>query len=706
MALRAGCLTAIPLVLFLFSILDENTALWSAVAILYISLSDVGGAFRRRVLALFITLVSTTVMAGIGAVIINIHWLLPIAMFSIAFVCSFLVLWNESAASVGVWALFAFLTSVGIPVGSEGAIARIEIWFISGFLAFAISAIVWSFKPHGMIGAALEQLYTHLSMLTQELDQEKRKIKRRQLLSLQTETLGLVEQIRRQHDELSQAQARYLFLYRRFLALMSIALAVDEQRSKRTTLKTCEVVGDKLDRLAALIGAELNCVVSGKLTLTGVEEALREATETAQAEAMQYRGDMPQFGELLVSAAELDYLEQMLDELQLIQSAFNNSDEHPASDRQPESMRDQVAYAADNLHRDSFAFRHAMRVAAATSLSTVIYTWFIPDPQGIGRYLQENHYWMTLTIVVIMVPHYSALFRRLGERLIGTIAGSLVAIAVIWWVRSPEVLTVLLLPLGVLAFYFFRIRYWVFVFFITLWVLLLLNIGSPGHEDEVAARMLNTFAGAIIAYLAGTFILPSREHRTIRDSFCAALEANRTLLEDFESAEAFTEQAEHLHQVTAEMLTAIGRLSEEPGVQQDSLYYHRCFSLACEDLTAALLSLPRQSDVENIPIDDWQDELDSLLSIMRTGRIEGAGSDHPQRDLAIIRQELLHKRSQELLSATDYHTRGRATLISVDVVMRLILRIARNFELLQFATTHIVKPNSMLAKADLPEDRQ
>ncbi|MEM8660982.1 MAG: FUSC family protein [Pseudomonadota bacterium] len=706
MATRAGILTAIPLVLFLFSVLDENTALWSTVAVLYVSLSDVGGVYRRRVLALFITCVCTTAMAGIGAAITNIHWLLPIAMFFIAFVCSFLVLWNESASSVGVWALFAFLTSVGIPVDAGGALARTEIWFVSAFLAFALSVIVWSFKPHGMIGAALQELYRKLSLLTQELDQEKRKIKRRELVKLQSETMGLVEQMRAQHGESSQPQRKYLFFYRRFLALTSIALAVDEQRSRRTTLKTCQVVGTKLDYLSTLIGAELNRVVNGKLSLAGPEEALREATATSRAEAMKYRDDIPRFGELLVSAAELDYLEQMLDELQLIQDTLQNSEEHPDTEHQPVSIQNHIAYAVANLRKDSFAFRHAARVAVATALSTVIYTWFIPDPEGIGRYLKENHYWMTLTIVVIMVPHYSALFRRLGERIIGTLAGSLVAIAVIWWVRSPQVLALLLLPLGGLAFYFFRIRYWVFVFFITLWVLLLLNIGSPGHEDEVIARVLNTFAGALIAYLAGTFVLPSREHRTIRDVFCTVLEAHKTLLYEIDSDKAPLEQAEHMHRVTAGMLTAIERLGEEPGVQQDTLYYHRCFSLACEDLTAALLSMSRQSSIENIPIDDWQDQLSSLLSTLRTGHIEPQSSGHLQQDLASIRQKLLFDRSQELLSASEYHTRGRATLISVDVVMRLILRIARDFELLQFATAHIVKPSSALAKVDMPEDRQ
>ncbi|MEM1154676.1 MAG: FUSC family protein [Pseudomonadota bacterium] len=706
MAVRAGILTAIPLLLFLFSILDENTALWSAVAVLYVSLSDVGGIYRRRVLALFTTFVSTTAMAGIGAVVTNIHWLLPIAMFSIAFVCSFLVLWNESASSVGVWTLFAFLTSVGIPADAGGAVARTEIWFVSGFLAFVLSVIAWSFKPHGMIGAALEELYRNLSVLTQELDQEKRKIQRRELLKLQNETIGLIQQVRGQHAVLSQAHREYLFIYRRFLALMSIALAVDEQRSRRTTLETCRVVGAKLDYLSTLIGAELTRVVSGTLSLAGIEEALREATATARAEAIKYRDDMPRFGELLVSAAELDYLKQMLHELQLIQAALKNSEEHPDTERQPESVQNHIAYAAANLRKDSFAFRHAMRVAIATALSTVIYTWFIPDPEGIGRYLQENHYWMTLTIVVIMVPHYSALFRRLGERIIGTLAGSLVAIAVIWWVRSPQVLALLLLPLGGLAFYFFRIRYWVFVFFITLWVLLLLNIGSPGHEDEVIARVLNTFVGALIAYLAGTFVLPSREHRTIRDDFCMALEANMTLLKHIESGKSATEQTEQLHRVTAGMLAAIGRLSEEPGVQQDTLYYHRCFSLACEDLTAALLSMPRQSDNEHIPIGDWQDQLSSLLTTLRTDHTEPHGSDYLQQDLASVRQKLLFDRSQELLSTSDYRTRGRATLISVDVVMRLILRIARNLELLQFATAHIVKPSSALANADMPDDRQ
>ncbi|MEM6582302.1 MAG: FUSC family protein [Pseudomonadota bacterium] len=706
MATRAGVLTAIPLVLFLFSVLDENTALWSAVAVLYVSLSDVGGVYRRRVLALFITCVCTTAMAGIGAVITNIHWLLPIAMFSIAFVCSFLVLWNESASSVGVWTLFAFLTSVGIPVDSGGALARTEIWFVSAFLAFALSVTAWSFKPHGMIEAALEELYRKLSELTEERDQEKRKIKRRELLNLQSETMGLVEQVRGQHRVLSQDQKEYLFLYRQFLALISIALAVDEQRSRRTTLKTCQIVGAKLDHLSTLIGAELTRVVSGKLSLAGIEQALQEATVTARAEAMKYRDDIPRFGELLVSAAELDYLEQMRDELQLIKSAFENREEHPDIGRQPESVRSQIAYAAANLRKDSFAFRHATRVAVATALSTVIYTWFIPDPEGIGRYLQENHYWMTLTIVVIMVPHYSALFRRLGERIIGTLAGSLVAIAVIWWIRSPQVLALLLLPLGGLAFYFFRIRYWVFVFFITLWVLLLLNIGSPGHEDEVIARVLNTFVGALIAYLAGTLVLPSREHRTIRDDLCAVLEASKTFLQRIELGKPATEHAEHMHRVTAGMLAAIERLGEEPGVQQDTLYYHRCFSLACEDLTAALLSMSRQSTIENIPIDDWRDQLSSLLGMLRTGHIDSQSSGHLQQDLASVRQKLLFDRSQELLSASEYHTRGRATLISVDVVMRLILRIARNFELLQFATAHIVKPSSALAKVDMPEDRQ
>ena len=68
----------------------------------------------------------------------------------------------------------------------------------------------------------------------------------------------------------------------------------------------------------------------------------------------------------------------------------------------------------DHLSLQSNIFRHALRVALATSIGFIISLFF---PFG-------HSYWILLTIIVILKPAYSLTKKRNYNRLLGTIAGA------------------------------------------------------------------------------------------------------------------------------------------------------------------------------------------------------------------------------------------------------------------------------------------
>jgi len=169
----------------------------------------------------------------------------------------------------------------------------------------------------------------------------------------------------------------------------------------------------------------------------------------------------------------------------------------------------------DNFSFASAAFKHALRV------SLVCLIGFL-TAKSIS--LGHHSYWILLTIIVILKPGFSLSKQRNYQRLIGTICGGVIGIAILLFIPDKSILFCLLVILMIGTYSFLRLNYVVSVIFMTPYVLILFNFLGVGLV--VKERIIDTVIGSSIAFVASYFIFPSWEFEKIQDTLADVITAN------------------------------------------------------------------------------------------------------------------------------------------------------------------------------------
>ncbi len=180
------------------------------------------------------------------------------------------------------------------------------------------------------------------------------------------------------------------------------------------------------------------------------------------------------------------------------------------------SPRDAARVLVAALSLRSSIFRHALRVACAAAAALLV-----------GHRLSPAHtHWVTVTTLTILQPYPGASRTRAAERIAGTLFGSLVAVALTTFVRSPAWLAALMVPLSVAALATRPHSYRLFTFFLTP-VFVLLAERYPGDWWTAAARVGDTVAGGAVALAAAFLVFPAWEARRLPETLAAMFAAVR-----------------------------------------------------------------------------------------------------------------------------------------------------------------------------------
>jgi uncharacterized membrane protein YccC len=196
------------------------------------------------------------------------------------------------------------------------------------------------------------------------------------------------------------------------------------------------------------------------------------------------------------------------------------------------------------------------------------------------KYLELPHgYWLPFTVVVVLQPDYGSTRQRAGQRVLGTIAGSLAASLLLW----------LQLPLGVLmaaaagtmfAFgYLLKRNYAFAMFFVTLFIVLVTEAAGPVTLAFAGERLGVTLAGGALALLAAQVFWPVWERDRLPSILAGALRATGDYLHlmidrvvtggTFDlPAIAAKRQAEA---ATAAVFSSLQRLGGDPQNQREGL---------------------------------------------------------------------------------------------------------------------------------------
>lgn len=211
---------------------------------------------------------------------------------------------------------------------------------------------------------------------------------------------------------------------------------------------------------------------------------------------------------------------------QTLRASVDRADEHTAFslelfDLQTWTLRPLAAALNFHWRPDPALLRFVARSSVVQLIGVALFMHF-----GL-----ERGYWLPLTTLVVLQPEYGATRLRAGQRVLGTLAGSLLASLVLWLALPPPVLlAATAVTMAGFGFWLKR-NYAIAVFFITLFVVLLTEMSAPVTVAFTATRIAATAAGGLLALLAAQLFWPVWERSRFPALLAAALRANRTLIE-------------------------------------------------------------------------------------------------------------------------------------------------------------------------------
>ncbi|WP_028122742.1 FUSC family protein [Epilithonimonas tenax] len=271
-----------------------------------------------------------------------------------------------------------------------------------------------------------------------------------------------------------------------------------------------------------------------------------------------------------------------------------------------------------NFSLNSGHFRHAIRVTIALLIGYIVSRFEI---LGIG-----HSYWILITIIAILKPAYSTTKHRNLLRLFGTIAGGIIAYIILYFVKDPGAILVILLLSMILCFSLLKSKYFWAVLFMTIYIFLSFNFLRPGNVNVIFKdRILDTLIGGAVTFLVAYFILPVWEHTQNLDLMKKSSKSNldyfRAIMDHF-LKKHMQDQDFRMHRKNAIIDLAnlsdnFQRMISDPKNQQRKLETVHQFVTTTHLITAYTASLSQYAksghDFPEIDFQNWKIKISAEL---------------------------------------------------------------------------------------------
>ncbi len=175
----------------------------------------------------------------------------------------------------------------------------------------------------------------------------------------------------------------------------------------------------------------------------------------------------------------------------------------------------------ENLTFKSTTFKHALRVAIVCGLGFILSKTVVTG---------HHSYWILLTIIVILKPGFSFTKQRNYQRLIGTVAGGLIGILILFFIPDKTAQFFIMLFLMLFTYSFLRLNYVVSVIFMTPYVLIVFSFLGVELIHTVEERVLDTFIGSALAFSSAFIIFPNWESDLLNQSLSKVIISNQNYL--------------------------------------------------------------------------------------------------------------------------------------------------------------------------------
>ncbi|GAB1668620.1 YccS family putative transporter [Mannheimia haemolytica] len=257
--------------------------------------------------------------------------------------------------------------------------------------------------------------------------------------------------------------------------------------------------------------------VRGEKALQGLLNSLNYHQERGLKSAYRWRAIAENLGNIERQLAQIEQGSSSGEHIEPLSKNFTKSHRLIAENITGLSNISQAIKA--HLTFESQLFRHVVRLSIVVLLCSAIVPILGFDSKG---------YWILLTAIFVCQPNYTATKTRLIQRVIGTIFGVLVggSFELFNVALSLEAQLGLIVLTGSLYTFFRLVHYGFSTFYITVLVMISLDIAGVSLESGILMRMLDTLLGTAIAWLAVAFLWPDWKYLNLQRNLHNGLKAS------------------------------------------------------------------------------------------------------------------------------------------------------------------------------------
>ncbi|SEC88598.1 Uncharacterized membrane protein YccC [Streptomyces sp. KS_5] len=442
-------------------------------------ISDTAAAYRVRIPTIAIPQLFGAVGVTVGALVYGRGWVAVAAVTGVALVSGMISTIGAVASASGLVLLLTCVVGAGLPMPGEWWLAPL-LMAGGGLLVLLLALLAWPLRSGVPERAAVADTYRKVAALLTAVDGDAQDYDdaRHAVTQSLNQSYDIVLAHRARHHGRSPELARLL------AQLNAITPVVEAAPAARLSgIRLPPEIPEAVRHLAS-------AVETGYTGPTGLKPPV-PATETARA-----------VDHALRHAAEV--------------VATPDVDPRGIDDRlgRPAALSIRAARAARNVALSAASWRYGLRLALCIGIAQVLVS-IIAVPRS---------YWVALTITFVLKPDFGSVFSRALLRALGTVAGLVVAAAVLaevprgWWDVPVLLILAPLIPALTPRGYGYQTAA------ITPVILLLSDVLNRQGTGLLLPRLVDSLIGCAIALVAGYLLWPESWHTRVGDRLASAVE--------------------------------------------------------------------------------------------------------------------------------------------------------------------------------------
>jgi uncharacterized membrane protein YccC len=479
--LRAAIAMALPLAAGLAAGRPEYGALASMGALNGV-ISDTAAAYRIRIVTIAVPQLFGAVGITLGSLVHGHGWAAVAAVTAVALVSGMISTIGAVSSASGLVLLLTAVVGAGLPMPNPWWVAPL-LMSGGGLLVLALGLLAWPLRSGVPERTAVADTYRAVAELLAACgDDDATRAK-----AYDAARHTVTQSLNQAYDIILAHRARH---HGRSPELTRLLAQLNAITPVVEAAPTVHLSGRPLPPQAPEAVRHLAAAVESGRTGPAALKLPTPATETARA-----------VDHALRHAAEV--------------VAAPDADPRGVDDRlgRPAALSIRAARALRNAALSAASWRYGLRLAVCIGLAQALVS-LIPVPRS---------YWVALTITFVLKPDFGSVFSRALLRALGTVAGLVIAAAVLaevprgWWDVPVMLLLAPLIPALTPRGYGYQTTA------ITPVILLLSDILNREGTALLLPRLVDSLLGCAIALVAGYLLWPESWHTRVGDRLADAV---------------------------------------------------------------------------------------------------------------------------------------------------------------------------------------